>query len=221
MSRKDDTRVSPTKDTAALMTTTAPLPIRRATLRRALALPCRVLLAAAVVAACSAPSSDDADTAARGSGDASRGLMAEPGGSDARVSGDPALADTLAGLIARAYDFDTPGVVERMVGLYAASDSVVSASGGQLSVSIDEIRAGIVRFWEQAGQNMRDARWEWEEVHVERLGDDAAVLTGTWSIPHIAPDGQPHIIAGAWTAAFRRIDGEWKIVHEHLSAAPG
>ena len=142
------------------------------------------------------------------------------GGSD-RAGDSAALADTLAGLIARAYDFDTPGTLDRMIDLYSADERVVSSSGGELAVSIDEVRTGVVRFWEQAGQNMREARWTWEEVHVERLSEDAAVLTGTWSIPHLAPDGQPHVVAGAWTAVFRRIGGEWKIVHEHLSAAPG
>jgi len=139
-------------------------------------------------------------------------------GQSSRGEGDTAaLADTLAGLIERAYDFDEPGTVERMAALYANSEEVVSASGGEMTVSADSVRAGIARFWDEAGQNMRDARWTWHEVQVERLADDAAVLTGTWSIPHIAPDGQPHVIGGAWTAVFRRMDGEWKIVHEHLS----
>jgi ketosteroid isomerase-like protein len=133
---------------------------------------------------------------------------------------DAALADTLSTLIADAYDFARPGTLERMIDLYDTSDRVVSASGGQVTASADSVRSGIVRFWEQAGQNMRDAEWRWDEVHVERLGGEAAVLTGTWSIPHIALDGQPHVIEGAWTAVFRRIGGEWKIVHEHLSAPP-
>jgi ketosteroid isomerase-like protein len=143
------------------------------------------------------------------------------GGGDPSVT-DPAasnaLADTLGGLIEQAYDFESPGTLERMMALYAPGDEVVSASGGQITVSADSVRAGIASFWEQAGRNMRDARWTWDEVHAQRLGDNAAVLTGSWSIPHIAPDGQPHLIAGAWTAVFERVGGDWKIVHEHLSA---
>jgi ketosteroid isomerase-like protein len=131
---------------------------------------------------------------------------------------DPALADTLSShLIADAYDFGRVGTLERMTALYADSEGVVSASGGQMTVSADSVRQGIARFWEEAGRNMRDARWTWHEVQVERLAEDAAVLTGTWSIPHLTPDGQPHVIEGAWTAVFRRMDGEWKIVQEHLS----
>jgi ketosteroid isomerase-like protein len=133
---------------------------------------------------------------------------------------DPqALEDTLRSRIEEAYDFTKPDVVDRMSALYAEG-GVVSASGGELMASTDSVRQGIVDFWENVGRNMRDPVWRWEEVHVESLGRDAAVLTGTWSIPHVAPTGRPHVIAGAWTAVFRRVDGEWLIVHEHLSIPP-
>ncbi len=130
---------------------------------------------------------------------------------------DRALADTLAQLIERAYDFSRPGLVERMTALYPDSGRVISASGGQLMTSADSVRAGIRAFWQYVGKNMRDARWQWDSVYVDRLGPDAAALTGTWSIPHIAPNNQPHVIRGAWTAVFRRLGGRWKIVQEHLS----
>ena len=130
---------------------------------------------------------------------------------------DAALADTLGQLIQHAYDFSRPGAVQRMTSLYPDSGRVISASGGQLITSADSVRSGIREFWDDVGRNMRSARWEWNSVYVDRLGPDAAVLTGTWSIPHIAPNNQPHVIRGAWTAVFRRVDGRWKIVQEHLS----
>ena len=133
---------------------------------------------------------------------------------------DTALADTLKARIAEAYDFSRPGVPERMSALYPDSGLVPSASGGQIIPSADSLRAGIAAFWQNAGQNMRDAKWVWGDVYVQRLGPDAAVLTGTWSIPHIAPNDQPHVIKGAWTAVFRRLDGKWMIVAEHLSTPP-
>lgn len=131
--------------------------------------------------------------------------------------GDAALADTLRARIEAAYDFSRPGAVERMNALYPESGRVISASGGQIAASADSLRAGIAAFWENAGQNMRDPKWVWGDVYVERLGPDAAALTATWSIPHIAPTGRPHVIRGAWTAVFRRIGGRWLIVMEHLS----
>lgn len=133
---------------------------------------------------------------------------------------DAALADTLKARIEAAYDFSRPGVVERMNALYPDTGRVVSASGGQFTVSGDSLRSGIRTFWETAGKNMRDPKWVWGPVDVTRLGPDAAVLTATWSIPHIAPTERPHTIRGAWTAVFRRINGKWMIVAEHLSTPP-
>ena len=133
---------------------------------------------------------------------------------------DPALADTLKARIEQAYDFSRPGVLERMNALYPDTGRVISASGGRVLASADSLRAGIATFWQNVGRNMRDAKWVWGEVYVDRLSDDAAVLTATWSIPHIAPTGQPHVIQGAWTAIFRRITGKWLIVVEHLSVPP-
>ncbi len=130
---------------------------------------------------------------------------------------DPALRDTLARLIQNAYDFSRPGVLGRMTSLYPQTGRVISASGGQLTTSADSVRSGIREFWTYTGRNMRNARWQWGSVYVDRLGPDAAVLTGTWSIPHIAPNNQPHVIRGAWTAVFRRLGGRWQIVQEHLS----
>ena len=138
-----------------------------------------------------------------------------------RGQSDIALADTLKARIEAAYDFSRPGVVERMNALYPDTGRVISASGGRIIASADSLKAGIATFWQSVGQNMKDARWVWGDVYVDRLGDDAAVLTATWSIPHIAPTGQPHTIQGAWTAVFRRIAGKWMIVTEHLSVPPG
>ncbi len=136
-----------------------------------------------------------------------------------RPGPDPALADTLERLIQNAYDFTKPGVLGRMTSLYPERGRVISASGGQLLTTADSVRAGIRSFWDYVGKNMRNAHWQWDSVYVDRLGPDAAVLTGTWSIPHIAPNNQPHVIRGAWTAVFRRLGGHWKIVQEHLSRA--
>lgn len=136
------------------------------------------------------------------------------------AAGDSALADTLKARIEAAYDFSRPGVVDRMNALYPDTGRVISASGGQLTASPDSLRAGIASFWENVGRNMRDPKWQWGEVYLDRLSDDAAVLSATWSIPHIAPTGRPHTIRGAWTAVFRRVAGRWLIVTEHLSAPP-
>ena len=145
-------------------------------------------------------------------------LMAGCGPAASAPDGDTtALADTLKQLIEEAYDFTQPDVVARMTALYPDTGRIVSASGGNVISAPDSVRLGIARFWQEVGQNMRNPKWTWGAVHVDRLGQDGAVLTATWSIPHIAPDNNPHVIGGAWTAVFRRMHGDWKIVQEHLS----
>ncbi|MGH7465704.1 MAG: DUF4440 domain-containing protein, partial [Longimicrobiales bacterium] len=135
------------------------------------------------------------------------GAMAGCAPASTDPQGTAALQDTLMERIAHAYDFTRPGVVERMTALYPDTGRVISASGGYVTSTVDSLRQGLAQFWANVGVNMSDPRWEWGDVHVDRLSDDAAVLTGTWSIPHIAPTGRPHTIRGAWTAVFRRVDG--------------
>jgi ketosteroid isomerase-like protein len=129
-----------------------------------------------------------------------------------------AIADTLRSMIVAAYDITKPGdAVARMMSLYPPTGGVVSASGGRVSVSRDSLASGIRAFWEYVGQNMRDPKWTWDEWHVDVLSRDAAVVTATYHVPHRTPRGEPHTIAGAMTEVFRRRDGRWSVVQEHLS----
>ena len=131
------------------------------------------------------------------------------------------IADTLERMIRSAYDLTQPGdKVERLMSLYPTSGPVVSASEGIVSTSRDTLQAGIRAFWQNVGRNMRDPKWTWGPMHVDILSPDAAVLTTTYRVPHLTPLGEPHVIAGAWTAVFQRRDGKWVIVQEHLSDIP-
>lgn len=132
-----------------------------------------------------------------------------------------AIADTLQTMIRSAYDLSRPGdAVARLMSLYPASGPVVSASGGRVSTSRDTLAAGIRAFWDNVGRNMRNPDWQWGAMHVDVLAPDAAVVTTTYRVPHHTPMGEPHVIAGAWTAVFQRRGGRWVIVQEHLSDVP-
>lgn len=132
-----------------------------------------------------------------------------------------AIADTLRALIVQAYDLSAPGDhVARLMSLYPRSGRVVSASGGQLSTSRDTLEAQLRAFWDNVGRNMRDPKWIWGPMQVDVFAHDAAVVTTTYRVPHLTPRGEPHVIAGAWTAVFQKRDGRWVIVQEHLSDAP-
>jgi ketosteroid isomerase-like protein len=132
-----------------------------------------------------------------------------------------AIADTLQRAIVSAYDLTAPGDrVARLMSLYPAAGPVISASGGQVTSSRDTLQAGIRAFWENVGRNMKNPKWSWGAMHVDVLSPDAAALTTTYSVSHLTPRGEPHVIAGAWTAVFQRRDGRWVIVQEHLSDVP-
>ena len=129
-----------------------------------------------------------------------------------------AIADTLRTMIVSAYDLTKQGdAVTRMMSLYPPTGNVVSASGGRVSVSRDSLEAGIRAFWQFVGQNMRDPKWTWDDIHVDVLARDAAVVTATYHVPHRTPRGEPHTIAGAMTEVFQRRGGRWSVVQEHLS----
>ena len=135
------------------------------------------------------------------------------------VAESEAIADTLTRLMTEAYDFERSDVRERLLSLYP-DGRVISAAAGRITTTRAELDSAIGTFWEYVGQNMRGPRWVWQDVHVDVLSRDAAVVTASYSIPHHTPAGRPHTIAGAWTAVFERRNGRWVIVQEHLSDLP-
>jgi hypothetical protein len=132
-----------------------------------------------------------------------------------------AIADTLRALIVSAYDLSKAGdAVPRLMSLYPPSGPVISASGGRVTSSREDLESGIRAFWDNVGHNMQHPKWTWDDMHVDVLAQDAAVVTATYRVPHLTPRGMPHVIAGAWTAVFQRRAGRWVIVQEHLSDVP-
>lgn len=131
-----------------------------------------------------------------------------------------AIADTLTTLLRSAYDLESPNPVARFMSLYPDSGRVISASGGRVTTTRDALQTGIRSFWEFVGQNMQNPTWIWGTPQVDVLSPDAAVVTTTYRIPHRTPAGEPHTVAGAWTAVFARRAGKWVIVQEHLSEIP-
>ena len=142
------------------------------------------------------------------------------------TSAAPSAAEraTIAAEIERqvkgAYDLKTADVVKSLQRLYPDTGRVIYASAGQVITSRDTILRGIGEFWQYVGSNMRDPIWMWDTFNVDVLSRDAAVMTTTYHVPHTTPSGRPHVIGGAWTAAFRREGDRWVIVQEHLSDLP-
>jgi len=130
------------------------------------------------------------------------------------------IADSLARQVKAAYDLSKPDVAQRMLSLYPPAGSIVSASAGRMTTSRDTLAMGIKAFWDNVGVNMRQPQWIWDKMVVDVLAPNAAVMTATYHIPHLTPQNQPHVIAGAWTAAFEKRGSRWYVVQEHLSDVP-
>lgn len=130
------------------------------------------------------------------------------------------IATAIGQRVKSAYDLGAPDVLAGMLSLYPRRGPVYSASGGAVTTTRDSLEAAVRQFWNYVGRNMREPKWEWTMMRVDVLSPSAAVMTATYRVPHLTPAGQPHVIGGAWTATFAKRDGEWVIVHEHLSDSP-
>lgn len=131
-----------------------------------------------------------------------------------------AIADSLRSLVVATYDLTGTNVVDRLMSLYPDTGAVYSTSSGHVSTTRTELQQQLQNFWQFVGSNMRDPKWEWTSMRIDVLAPDAAIMTATYKIPHLNPRGLPHVIGGAWTAAFVNRGGRWVVIHEHLSDVP-
>lgn len=131
-----------------------------------------------------------------------------------------AIASELSTRINAAYDFTSPEAAERLLSLYPDSGRVISAAAGRVTTTRDTLAGSIRGFWARVGRNMQEPRFVIGSTWVDVLTRDAAVMTITYAIPHRTPQGTPHVVSGAWTMLWRRVNGTWFIMQEHLSDTP-
>lgn len=125
-------------------------------------------------------------------------------------------SDTRAGIL-RVLDDQTAawnrGDLEEFMAGYWRSPDLVFTSGGKVQrgwrTTLDRYRATYGGSPESMG------RLSFHDVEVHPLGDDAAWALGRWDLERTGGD-----LGGVFTLVFRRIDGDWKIVHDHTSVTP-
>lgn len=144
----------------------------------------------------------------------------QPGVPTLSSADSAAAAEEVTTALRTAYDLARPDVVGRMLRLYPERGAVVSASAGRVMTARDSLESGIRYFWENVGTNMREPQWVWDTFHVDVLSSTAAVVTGTYRIPHRNPRNEPHVLGGAMTAVFQKREGRWVVIQEHLSDLP-
>ena len=141
-------------------------------------------------------------------------------GSEPSAAEKKVIASEIESEVRSAYDLKKPDVEKSFEKLYPDTGRIISASSGRVIASRDTLFAGIHAFWQYVGSNMRNPQWTWDRILIDVLSRDAAVMTATYHVPHLTPANMPHVIGGAWTAVFRKENGRWVIVQEHLSDLP-
>lgn len=103
------------------------------------------------------------------------------------------------------------GDLDAFMADYWRSPDLVFTSGARIQrgwqTTLERYRATY------GGSTETMGRLSFSDVTVYPLDDDAAWVLGRWRLER---DSGP--AGGVFTLVFRRMDGEWKIVHDHTSA---
>ena len=103
------------------------------------------------------------------------------------------------------------GDIDAFMEHYWKSDQLTFSSGGQTTRGWTSTKENYQRRYptrEQMGQ------LKFTQLEVTTLGDSAALVLGRWQLLR---NSSP--VGGNFTLIFRRIDGNWLIVHDHTSKA--
>lgn len=125
--------------------------------------------------------------------------------------GDPARGAILEVLDRQAAAWNR-GDLEGFMADYWRSPELVFTSGGRVQrgwqTTLDRYRATY------GGSTETMGTLAFHDVTIHPLARDAAWVLGYWEL-----DRGGEEIGGVFTLVFRRLDGEWKIVHDHTSVS--
>jgi len=104
------------------------------------------------------------------------------------------------------------GDLEGFMAGYWRSPDLVFCSGDTVTKGWNETLARYRKRYQSEGREM--GRLRFDGIEVIPLGEDAALARGAWRL--VMTDGkEPH---GLFTLLLRRLDGAWRIVHDHTSS---
>ena len=104
------------------------------------------------------------------------------------------------------------GDVDEFMNGYARSASTVFISEDSVRRGWKTVRA---RYRRKYSDRAKMGTLSFSDIEINLLSSDAAVVLGRWRLER-AKD-RPH---GRFTLIFRRLPEDWRIVHDHTSAAP-
>jgi uncharacterized protein (TIGR02246 family) len=105
------------------------------------------------------------------------------------------------------------GDLEGFMAGYWRSPELVFCSGATLTKGWDATLERYRKRYQAEGREM--GRLGFDTIEVLPLGPDGAAARGAFRL-HMSDGKEPH---GLFTLVLRRIDGAWRIVHDHTSTA--
>jgi beta-aspartyl-peptidase (threonine type) len=103
------------------------------------------------------------------------------------------------------------GSLDGFMAGYWKDDKLTFFSGDSVTRGWQKTYDRYQKRYQADGKEM--GRLEFRNIEVEMIGSDAALARGGWRLT--MSDGKTPI--GLFTLLFRRLDGKWRIVHDHTS----
>jgi beta-aspartyl-peptidase (threonine type) len=104
------------------------------------------------------------------------------------------------------------GDLDRFLATYWDSDELTFFSGGTISKGHKAVAARYRKNYRAEGKEMGKLTFSDREVVL--LGPDAAMARAKWKLVT-----KKETVEGLFTLVLRKLDGGWKIVHDHTSRA--
>ncbi len=132
---------------------------------------------------------------------------------DAGSASDPSAAgrDFLALMRSQEAAWNRGDLAAFMAIGYWESPELSFYSGGEVSRGYDEMLARYRRNYEGSGKERGTLAFT--QVDFVPLGEDFAMARGRWDLDYAAKKD----VGGLFTLVLRRINGVWRIVHDHTS----
>jgi len=104
------------------------------------------------------------------------------------------------------------GDLDRFLVTYWDSDELTFFSGGTVSKGHKAVKARYVKNYRSEGKEM--GKLAFSDLEVFPLGADAAMARAKWKLVT-----SKEKVEGLFTLVLKKLDGGWKIVHDHTSKA--
>lgn len=130
----------------------------------------------------------------------------------ALVAGCQAPRDAVVAVVERQADAWNRGDLRAFMDGYWRSPRLSFSAAGKTHFGWDAV---LARYEQRYPVPAAMGKLEFSELDYESLGPDAALLLGRW---RLARESGP--VGGNFSLIFRRVNGQWVIVHDHTSSDP-